>query len=214
MTKALQAALRDMLGPDVGIGITDPCAPTSPLWDAEHPAMARAIPKRLAEFTAGRQAARAAMADLGLPPAAIPLGKDRAPLWPAGLVGSISHTDDLCIAIVSQDHSSLGIDVEPATALEQELWETICTPSEQAWMQTRPDPGLGAKMLFCAKEAVYKAQYPLTGQVIEFTDVFVTFDLEQGLFQADFGPQGPRLAPLDGQVIVQDGVILAAICHS
>ena len=69
---ALADALRGLLGPGIGVGVTDPIAPEGALWDTEKPAVARAVPKRRLEFTAGRVAARAAMADLGLPAAAVP----------------------------------------------------------------------------------------------------------------------------------------------
>ena len=209
MTQTLRAALRAMLGPDVGIGITDPRAPSQPLWPDERPAMARAIPKRLAEFTAGRQAARAAMADLGLPPAAIPMGDDRAPIWPAGLAGSIAHTDDICIAVISQSHESIGVDVEPATPLDRDLWDTVCTAEELGWLQTQPDPGLAAKMIFCSKEAVYKAQYPLTGRVIGFEDVQTKLIQKQGLFRVNW-PIGTGITtPVSGR-ISQDGLTILA----
>ncbi len=167
---ALAGALRTMLGPAVGIGITDPADAIDDLWDVENPAMARAIPKRRYEFAAGRRAARTAMAALGLPHAAVPSGPDRAPGWPAGLTGSIAHCDAVCIAAVSQNHRSIGIDIEPAEDLPADLITIICTDAEQAWL---PQTGRGrvAKQIFSAKEAVYKAQYPLTGRIIGFDDL-------------------------------------------
>jgi 4'-phosphopantetheinyl transferase EntD len=208
VTADIQAALRDMLGPDVGIGITDPRAPTKPLMQDEVPAMTRAIPKRVAEFTAGREAARAAMAGLGLPQAAIPMGDNRAPLWPAGLVGSIAHMDDLCIAAVSENHQSLGIDVEPATPLEQDLWDTICTTGELAWLHGQPNPGLAAKMIFCAKEAIYKAQYPLTGRTLDFQDVEILLVLEPvfGSFTAHMGT-----LPVTGHLTITRHCLISAV---
>ncbi len=170
---AIAGALRDMLGPDIGIGITDPADAIDDLWEVENPAMARAIPKRRSEFAAGRRAARAGMASLGLPQAAIPQGPDRAPVWPAGLAGSIAHCETLCIAAVSQTHRSIGIDIEPATPLADDLIPIICADAEQAWL---PQTGRGrvAKQIFSAKEAVYKAQYPLIGRIIGFDDVILS----------------------------------------
>ena len=159
-----------MLGPAVGIGVTDPADTIDDLWDVKNPAMARAIPKRRYEFAAGRRAARAAMVSLGLPPAAIPQGSDRAPVWPAGITGSIAHCDQVCIAVVSQNHRSIGIDIEPATPLADDLIPLICTGAEQAWLSETARGHL-AKQIFSAKEAVYKAQYPLTGRIIGFDDL-------------------------------------------
>lgn len=184
MSAAIRAALREMLGPDVGIGLTDPRDPEQGLLQPELPFIAKAVPKRRREFAAGRRAARAAMAELGLPPAPIPVGSGREPLWPDGLVGSIAHCDTLCVAAVSQSHQSLGIDIEEATPLPADLEDTICTPSERAWLDTLPQEtrGLAAKKLFSAKEAVYKAQYPLTGQVIRFGEAKLHLVPEQDFF--------------------------------
>ncbi len=202
----MSAALRRMLGPDVGIGITNPIAPSGGLWPQETIAMTRAVPKRLYEFTAGRNAAREAMADLGVSPAAIPVGKDRAPIWPAGLSGSITHCPQWCIAAVARlaDYKALGIDVEPATRLDEELVDIICTSAENEWRTRQPDPLLAAKMIFSAKEAVYKAQYPLTGAVIGFDAM--TLDItEKGLFITSV----PHVRSIKGAIALHDGMILS-----
>lgn len=177
MTDDIRAALREMLGPGVGLGITDPRDPEQGLFPQEVSTIARAVPKRRREFAAGRRAARAAMAELGLPPEPILRGKQREPLWPEGIAGSIAHCDTLCIAAVSRAHRSLGLDIEPATPLAADLEDVVCTPAERAWLDTQPAAtrGLHAKQIFSAKEAVYKAQYPLTGRMIGFEEVDITF---------------------------------------
>ncbi len=196
-------ALRAVLGFKVGIGISDPQAEPVGLWPEEAASMTRAVPKRHREFAAGRRAARAAMAELGLTPAAILQGSDRAPVWPSPIVGSIAHSDTCCIAIVahSDDDRTVGIDVERATPLDADLIDVICTPPEREWVARQSDPGLAAKQVFSAKEAVYKAQYPLTGQVIGFDAV--TLDLHDGQFTATTHPQ------LKGAILIHDGLILS-----
>lgn len=209
MRPTLGAALRDMLGPSVGIGVTDPTDSPDDLWADEAAALARAIPKRRAEFAAGRRAARAAMAMLGLPAAAIPQGADRAPIWPAGLTGSIAHCDHACIAAVSTTHISLGIDIEPATPLESDLWDIICTAPERHWIACQPDAGRAAKQIFSAKEAIYKAQYPITRRVIGFDAVTVSIAPDGG-----FAVTSPHdLPPLTGRISEGDGVILSTCIH-
>ncbi|MEM9580913.1 MAG: 4'-phosphopantetheinyl transferase superfamily protein [Pseudomonadota bacterium] len=206
------AALRDMLGPGVGAAVTDPRAPTGPLWPEETPAIARAIPKRRDEFTAGRDAARAAMRDLGVTPAAIPQGADRAPIWPAELTGSIAHCDHICIAAVApiKECVSLGLDIEPATPLADDLIPTVCTAGERRWLEAHPNPGLAAKKIFCAKEAVYKAQYPLSRTLIGFDAVEITFSPEQTLFSAVIDPEFiTTRAPLSGQICLVGDYFLA-----
>lgn len=209
MTQDISAALRDMLGPLVGVAVTDPTAPADDLPPALAAAMVRAVPKRRAEFAAGRRAVRAAMADIGLPPADIAQGADRAPIWPAGLSGSIAHCDRACIAAVSAAHPSIGIDIEPATPLDADLIPVICTPAEQAWLARQADAGLAAKMIFSAKEAVYKAQYPLTGQVIGFDAVTLTLS-EGGAYRATLALDVP---PLGGCIRVVQDVILTICIH-
>ncbi|KQI73356.1 hypothetical protein AN191_00130 [Loktanella sp. 5RATIMAR09] len=203
--EGVRAALRQMLGPHAGIGVTDP-ARDAVLWDEEAAAVARAIPKRRTEFAAGRCAARAAMEEIGLLPRAIPQGRDRAPIWPSEMSGSIAHCDSCCVSIVAlqENYAALGVDVEPATPLAPDLVAIVCTPAERAWLADEPDPGLAAKMIFSAKEAVYKAQYPLTGKVIDFHAV--TLDMTDCAFHV---VGHPTLAKLKGAILIADGLILS-----
>lgn len=210
MQKHVVAALRDMLGPNVGIGATDPRDATDDLWPEERTAIAAAIPKRQHEFAAGRRAARQALAALGLPSAAIAVGAQRAPIWPKGLTGSIAHCDTLCIAAVSQFHQCIGVDIEPATPLAADLIEIVCTQTEQAFITTLPakDQGIAAKRLFCAKEAVFKAQYPLTQRMIGFDDVSIRLDGPDG-FEVNWHNPMPELPSLRGLLQIRAGMILA-----
>ena len=203
--EGVRASLRQMLGPHAGIGVTDP-AQDAALWDEEAAAIARAIPKRRIEFAAGRSAARAAMEEIGLPSVAIPQGGDRAPIWPTGLSGSIAHCDTCCVSIVAlkEHHQTLGVDIEPATPLDPDLVAVVCTPAERIWLAGEPDPGLAAKMIFSAKEAVYKAQYPLTGKVIGFDAV--TLEMTAAAFRV---VGNPTLANMKGAILIEDGLILS-----
>lgn len=201
----IAAVLRAMLGPAVGIGVTDPRDITDDLWPTERHAIARAIPKRQYEFAAGRRAARQAMAELGIAPQAISVGDQRAPVWPNGLSGSIAHCDSLCIAAVSKMHRSMGIDIESATPLAADLIPIVCTTQEQAELP-KAQAGMIAKHIFCAKEAVYKAQYPLTGVVIGFDALSIHFNLDE-TFEVDL----PNLPPLVGKLRIQHGLILASV---
>lgn len=204
MNTTIKAALRDMLGPFVGVGVTDPQASADDVSPDLAVAVARAIPKRRAEFAAGRRAVRVAMADLGLPPTDVAQGADRAPVWPDGLTGSIAHCDTACIAAVSATHTSLGIDIEPATPLDGDLWDIICTAPEQAWITTQANAGLAAKMVFSAKEAVFKAQYPITGRMIGFEAV--TLNLSDA---GDFRVIADDLPTLAGHIHINQNMILS-----
>ncbi len=216
--KTLADTLRGLLGPGFGIGVADPKAPAAPLWPEEVPAVVKAVAKRRLEFAAGRQAARAAMANLGRSPAPIPMGADRAPVWPDGLVGSIAHCETACIAVVAHQDQirAIGVDIESATHLPTDLWDTVCTPDECAWLNRQPasDRGILAKLIFSAKESVYKAQYPLTGQVIGFDEVEVSCKPGRSVFSAYLQRAARPIGwpdHLAGKYFIGDGLIISAI---
>lgn len=163
------------LPPGVGLGLHALGTQAPPLWPGETTAMRHAVPRRQAEFRAGRAAARRAMAAAGLPLAAIPAGRDRAPLWPAGTVGSITHGGDFALALAAPAarFAGLGIDAEPALPLSPDVAALIVSARDRlegAGLPACLAPTLG----FSAKEAVFKAQFPLTGRWLEFHDVAVT----------------------------------------
>lgn len=164
--------------------------------------------------------AREALRALGHECEALLVGSDRAPLWPAGTVGSISHTDDYCVVVVanSPPHRSLGIDAEPAVPLEPGLWLQICTATELAWLgsQPLPDRGLLCHLLFAVKEAVYKYQAPVSHTMLEFADVEVTdLDLISQSFRAvlerEDVPGFSKGATFSGRVVISNGLIVAGI---
>jgi 4'-phosphopantetheinyl transferase EntD len=167
--------LADALGGAVGVACSGIASDTSLLYPEEREAVSRAVPKRQREFATGRTNARLAMARIGETPTAIPSGPDRAPVWPAHLVGSISHTDRACVAVVARRSQvgAIGIDLENDAPLEDKLWPIICTPAELAQVASLPIEQRGRQVtrLFSAKEAVYKWQYPLTGCVLGFQQI-------------------------------------------
>ena len=183
----VQAAVTTLFDVPVAVGVTDPKAPQPALMDDEFRTVADAIPARQREFAAGRAAARAAMAQLGMKPAAILTSADRAPIWPAGVVGSISHTDGFCIAALchSADAQSLGVDIEDAAPLDQDLIPMICSQVEQDRI-AGPEAGHLAKLIFSAKEAAYKAQYSISGLLFDFDQLDVTLEQGNGSFVATF----------------------------
>jgi enterobactin synthetase component D len=148
--------------------VSGPADPAG-LFPVERQAIARAVPARQAEFAGGRDAARAALAQLGLPPQPIPKGADRAPVWPEGVVASLSHTAGLCVAVAARarDWRGLGVDLERALPLDPGLVPTIASPAELDRLAPL-EPGLAALHVFGAKEAAYKAQYPLTRSLFGF----------------------------------------------
>ena len=204
----LAATARRLLPPGVAVAAADPGL-LHPLLPGE--TLPGAIPARLREFSAGRQAARAAMARLGAPIASLPPGDDRAPIWPSGLVGSITHSATAALAAVAPQAltAGLGLDLEDDSALEPALWPKICRAEELAALGN--DPGLQARLIFAVKEAAYKAQYARSATLFGFELLSVT--LSDGQFTARFTRAVPPFAAgdhLHGSWARSEGHILAA----
>lgn len=178
----IRELLGTALGAQVGVACTGVDGDPHTLYPEERAAVARAVERRQREFAAGRAAARDAMRHIGLRPRAVPSGPDRAPVWPHGLSGSISHTRQICVAAVAprQEVGTIGIDVEDRAAIEPELWGSICTPEELLHLHSLPEQerGHAVARLFSAKEAFYKWQYPLTGLLLDFQDVRVLLNAQ------------------------------------
>jgi len=134
-------------------------------------------PKRLADFSSGRYCALKALEQLGIQDAVIPIGEDRAPIWPDGIVGSISHCDSLTGAIVAKnsDHISLGLDIEEIGRVTPDLWDLVFTINEKRYLSSLPEKEIlvQSTAIFAIKEAFYKFQYPLTNTYLDFLDVEV-----------------------------------------
>jgi len=150
------------------------------LAESERAGTERMIEPRLREFTAGRVCARQALSRLGAPVDGIARGADRLPLWPAGVVGSISHCDGMCVAVVAHasDYGAIGIDAELAAPLDQDLYDSVCRPAERDQFQALPPlPSADwPKVAFSIKESFYKAWFPVTGTPLDFTEVELTID--------------------------------------
>lgn len=205
MDDLIRAAER-ILPEGVALGAADPRGAPHGLWADE--TLGPVVPKRLAEYVAGRRAARAALRKLGVAECAIPSGADRAPVWPTGIVGSISHTDKACLSIVSKDsqYAGLGVDIELATPLTPDIASSILVQEDLATCQSMLD----ATIIFAVKEAVYKAQFPITKLLFGFDALGVSLSADrftaqfltaQGRFHAGHKVTG-RWALADGHVLV------------
>lgn len=151
--------------------------------------VARAVPKRVGEFAAGRACARRALAELAITGFALRVGPDREPLWPDDVAGSITHTAGFCGAVAARKTvvGALGLDAERRDAVHRRLWPQIAAPEELLWLESLPaDASVdAATLLFSAKEAFYKCQFPLTREWLNFGDVSVSV-----------GPQTFEVKPL------------------
>ena len=136
----------------------------------EVPALAASVVKVRRASGAARIVARQLLTQLGYANCALPKGPTGAPVWPAGIVGSLAHDSRVAVAAVGMraDVGALGIDVEPAECLPSELLDLVATPQERLNLG---DDVYRGRLLFVAKEAVYKAVHPLDQTFLEHHDV-------------------------------------------
>jgi 4'-phosphopantetheinyl transferase EntD len=164
------------------------------LMPAEAQGIANAVAKRRQEFAAGRACSRLLLREFDVVDYALLAGDDRQPLWPKTLVGSITHTQQFCAAVVAESTTvrAIGIDSEISGGVKPELWVRLCTAAERAWLETLEisDRRAAATLLFSAKEAFYKSQYPLTRQKLSFQDA--TIQVDWGSQRGAFSVHAPR----------------------
>lgn len=138
----------------------------------------RFVKRRLLEFATGRQCARGALARIGYESIPVLIGNHREPIWPSGLVGSITHTEGYCAAVALQvgEFASIGIDAEIIERVESRFWETLFVRKELEFLSscTVELQNRMACLLFSAKEAFYKCQFQISRRWVNFSDVCVT----------------------------------------
>ncbi|MGA8614102.1 MAG: 4'-phosphopantetheinyl transferase superfamily protein [Xanthobacteraceae bacterium] len=185
MTLAVDSALQTAMGalslPGIFMGhrIISP-GDEHALLPEEAAAFATSVVKVRRASGAARIVARELLAKIGLPHRALPKGRGGAPVWPNGIVGSMSHDSRIAIAAIapSRNFSALGIDIEPAETLPPELLDLVITPQERSHIDEDP---CGGRLLFAAKEAVYKAVYPLDQTFLDHHDVEVSLSRRQAV---------------------------------
>jgi 4'-phosphopantetheinyl transferase EntD len=140
--------------------------------------VASAVPRRRREFAAGRLCARSLLRRLGETPLALLSGRDRAPIWPEDVVGSISHSAARVAVAVARRGAiaGLGVDIEPDRVLERSLWDEVLTAAEIEELQCSeaPEQGRRARLFFSAKEAVYKCLHAFAPRALDFRDVEIS----------------------------------------
>jgi len=210
--------------------------PEAVLFPEEERLLSQAVLKRRVEFTTVRHCARIALARLGIPAAPILPGEMGAPQWPDGVVGSMTHCAGYRAAVVglNTDLVTVGVDAEPHEALPPDVLGTISLPEERERLAqlaaARPDVHWD-RLLFSAKEAVYKSWFPLTRRWLDFEEANVVFDpgpeldlslgsgespQPPGTFYARLLVPGPVVAGVSlpgfaGRWMVRDGLLFTAI---
>jgi 4'-phosphopantetheinyl transferase EntD len=204
------AACAESFGTSAGTG----------LFPEEAALVARATDKRRQEFATGRECAREALAGLDMGKSPILRGYRGAPQWPPGIVGSITHCAGYCAAAVARtrDLAAIGLDAEPNAALPGGVLEMVTQPAERARLRdlaaAQPEISWDC-LLFSAKEAVYKAWFPLTGRWLGFADADITINAADGTFTARLLVPDQAAPQLDGgftgRWLSRDDLILTAI---
>lgn len=210
--------LSDQFPDDISWLAVDPFRAEGNLDPAERELMRSAVSVRRREFRAGRAAAHQLLAQWNLDRGPLLPDENRVPQWPAGVVGSITHSRQLCLVAIgrAENYASLGVDTEPDEPLEEELWSTLLRPEEIKWLNAHhpSQRGRWAKVMFCAKEAVYKAVFPLNHLPIGFQDVIVSLNPSTETFSASWVDRElpcPAGHFLKGRWTVRGGSIVAVM---
>lgn len=226
--------IRDVLPDDVvavtfdEVDLSDEGA-LAALHPVEAEQIASAVESRRIEFAAARACAREAMLRLGVPAGPVVRGGRGMPVWPAGVVGTLTHTEGLRAAALAPAGAvrSLGMDVEPHGPLPDGVLDAVSLPEEAAWVRAAAGDSPEIhwdRVLFTAKEATYKAWFPLTRRWLGFADARITLRptlVAAGHAEGDLRSRilvdphaadgGPDLVELRGRWIVRDGYVVSAI---
>lgn len=171
------ALLAQLFAPGIATAELREDADASLLYPAEAACCAGFAPRRMTDFVAGRLCARRALADLGIGNFPIAIQADRSPQWPPGITGSISHTDGYRCAVAAREAAvgSIGVDVEILGRVTCDVAALVLTPHETDFLSTLSSAARmhAATIIFSAKEALYKCQYPIGRQWLDFRDVTV-----------------------------------------
>jgi 4'-phosphopantetheinyl transferase EntD len=192
------------------------------LLPAEAGVLGNAVAKRVQEFAAGRLCARRALAEFGVDDFGIAVGENRQPIWPPNLTGSITHTTGFCAAVVAERRcaAALGIDTEIVGDVDPKIWTRICLPGEMAWIRSLPSGQQAAAvtLVFSAKEAFYKCQYPMLQERLDFSAVSIAvarWGTASGVFRVIGTPGTARTVlahlPIEGRYLFHEEFVTAGI---
>jgi len=191
------------------------------LYPEEEAVLRKAVASRRIDFGAARWCARQALAKLGLPPAPIVPGLRGAPSWPAGVAGSMTHCAGYRAAALahSRDIAAIGIDAEPHSALPDGVVDVVASQAERhalAELAAAAPEVSWDKLLFSAKEATYKAWFPLTQRWLGFQEASISINPADGTFTARLLVPGPVLAghqitEFSGRWLAAGGLVITSI---
>ena len=191
------------------------------LFPEEEQQIAHAVPARRREYATVRSCARACLGRLGYPRVPILPGLGGAPTWPAGVQGSMTHCTGYTAAAVGPEEriSAIGIDAEPDASLPDDVLDLVATPAEQvrlACIEPTPDSPNWDRLLFSAKEALYKAWFPLVGEWLDHQEAEIHFHPHKATFTAllsrdDLIINGRNIHRLHGRWMRERGILVTAV---
>jgi 4'-phosphopantetheinyl transferase EntD len=193
--------------------------PDSFLLPEETSSLGCATDKRIREFTVARTCARKALSRLGLPSRPILRGPNREPLWPIGVVGSITHCEGYCSAAVAfrERLAAIGIDAEPNLPLPAGVLEYVASREETSWLHSPSNDEIcWDRLLFSAKESIFKAWFPVTKRWLDFKDAVLSVDSEARTFSARLLEpptlsDGRLVSAFIGRYSVENGRLLTTV---
>ncbi|MDU0477918.1 4'-phosphopantetheinyl transferase superfamily protein [Staphylococcus chromogenes] len=187
-------------------------------FNALHPLekalVAHSVDVRKAEFGDARWCAHQALKQLGRDSGQPILRGERGmPLWPASVSGSMTHTEGLRAAVVAPRLlvRSMGLDAEPALPLPGDVIGSVAREGELAQLDRLRAAGIDCsdRLLFCAKEATYKAWFPLTHRFLGFDQAEIDVR-DDGTFVSYLLVRPTPVPFISGKWHIQDGFIFAA----
>lgn len=207
---------------EIGVSFSELNGTIEHLYPEEKAVIEEAIVKRQREFSTGRICARKALGKLGLSEFPVLMDEDRVPVWPEGFIGSITHSSSygLCVVTKKNGNQSMGIDLEDDERLQPRIWPNSFTEDELAWLfiiqeETKAVPLKWATLMFAAKEAFYKAQFPITRTWVGFKDAKVELSFNENAFtltlQKDIPSFWKKNTKFTGKYAFLKGSVVASV---
>jgi 4'-phosphopantetheinyl transferase EntD len=218
-----ECVLRSWFGQEFGVAMMKTGNGLKAEYESEACAIRKAVPRRRSEFLTGRRCAREAMKQIGFLAGPIGVGSLKEPLWPAGVVGSITHDDNVCFAVVGSATGCPGIGIDfVANYLDFPLSASSLVFSEKErgildLFKVGSEVALSASVAFSAKESTIKALSPKVRRLIDFREIKIDLDWKKRRFAAEFvltQPYCDRRTTARGHFFIQNHGVLTAILRS
>ncbi|MCR9256707.1 MAG: 4'-phosphopantetheinyl transferase superfamily protein [Alphaproteobacteria bacterium] len=187
--------------------------PDASVFPSEEAVIAHAVESRAREFRTARACAHRAMRTLGISPAPVLSGEHGEPLWPLGIVGSISHCRGYRVAALAKNDAvlALGVDVERYEALPGGTPGTVCTSREMDWLASAPAGFHWDVLFFGAKEAVFKAWFAQHPGWLDFEDIEIAFESRPQSFSATVRAKGCVAKEYAGRFAIEPPFVGTAV---